>query len=65
MLNSKGFAQQWRSPFVDVRIIDEFFNLVPRASYLFDVGKIFYRYLDIKRVRCPGNEVDEIFKQLS
>ena len=33
-------------------------NLVPRASYLFDIGiAVFYRYPDIKKVRCPGNEV--------
>ena len=28
-------------------------NLVPISSYL------FYRYPDIKKVRCPGNEVDK------
>ena len=30
-------------------------NLVPRASYLFDIG-IAVKYY--KKVRCPGNEVD-------
>ena len=30
-----------------------FSNLVPRVSYLFDIGIA----VDIKKVRCPGNEV--------
>ena len=65
LLNNIGalrFGLAHDSPNLKALLIQSSYsNLVPRASYLFDIGiaviYLFYRYPDIKKVRCPGNEV--------